>query len=961
MSTNVPFKVKAIFDYKSDYEDDLPFDVGQIITVNTIENDEWYSGEYDGKSGMFPKNFVELLPIPEVPLSNRPTKASEPLKVEIPNTESSATVSPTSPVAQRTASLTSSASVVPMPHASKQADPYSIKKQFVATNTSHYVPKVEPRDESLLVHHAIHDNKPRGDIVRETDVPEAEAEEEGPKISLKERIALLQKKQQEEAEREASALKKKEERKQRQAEDREKAKHLKEQQSGETSINQAPVSTHGTGESGVGKRKSISEPIHNINTEEHGVHEQAHTHVEEQREENEEEAEDEDEQEQEAQEEEDEEEEDEEEEDEELKRRKLVERMAKISGGRNMFGMMGMPTPFGAPAEPAAAKQKKKTKVVEPTADQVEEAAVSPVSPQKVALPPTDSQDARDIPTFPQESSSMAEDDEPSPSDTDGNDVITANELEAQDLPERANISDSGADEAQQDKAIKLHRHTAMEADGTGYDADVDLSDIAKPNDVTIGSPKESIEATDVDTEELGSRETLEDSKTKEEAPPPIPQTSAPAPPPRVPVTERPAPPPIPAVAVPQIPGVAPPVPGAAPPVPRAVPPIPGAAPPIPGTAPPLPGTVPPGHSTEGYNEEQAYSSSDDEDQTSISELAHPPDLPSRSQTLGFAGIQPQLNIPPPKPPLPKRANTEGIPQLSKNTTGGSDSAFVNRASLDSNSGRLARSTSELVQNQAEACVQQIENEIANIKSSSNWWIRGDLPDCLSSRIGSELIFEIDSNTIEKRGQRTTDYKDYYILFYDLSQLVFELEFERQDPRSTIRLVNYFVKPIPIVRKDLLDRYHKQLGTAIVSRASQFLGSKIQDDLVSQVFDDINANKHFIPIMGNKSYGVTIYKNFNNANVSKIEDIKSGDILWVKNGKFNTHKGIIGGKSISLGEGQDNIYTAIIYEYDPKKEKFKVFEKDGSGQVKKESYKIGDFKSGRIRVFRPVGRDYVDW
>ena len=42
-----------------------------------------------------------------------------------------------------------------------------------------------------------------------------------------------------------------------------------------------------------------------------------------------------------------EEEEEEEEETEEDKRRKLIERMAKISGGRNMFGMMGMPTPFG--------------------------------------------------------------------------------------------------------------------------------------------------------------------------------------------------------------------------------------------------------------------------------------------------------------------------------------------------------------------------------------------------------------------------------------------------------------------------------------------------------------------------------------------------------------------------------------------------------------------------------------
>ncbi|ODV77503.1 uncharacterized protein CANTADRAFT_36328, partial [Suhomyces tanzawaensis NRRL Y-17324] len=54
----VPFRVKAVYEYKSEYEDDLTFDVGQIITVTEVEDEEWFSGNYDGKSGMFPRNFV---------------------------------------------------------------------------------------------------------------------------------------------------------------------------------------------------------------------------------------------------------------------------------------------------------------------------------------------------------------------------------------------------------------------------------------------------------------------------------------------------------------------------------------------------------------------------------------------------------------------------------------------------------------------------------------------------------------------------------------------------------------------------------------------------------------------------------------------------------------------------------------------------------------------------------------
>ncbi|MCP8717619.1 MAG: SH3 domain-containing protein, partial [Asgard group archaeon] len=70
----VPFQVKSLFPYESTYEDDLTFGSGVVITVTSIENDEWYSGEYNGKSGMFPKNFVEIIQTPIVPTLNRPTK-----------------------------------------------------------------------------------------------------------------------------------------------------------------------------------------------------------------------------------------------------------------------------------------------------------------------------------------------------------------------------------------------------------------------------------------------------------------------------------------------------------------------------------------------------------------------------------------------------------------------------------------------------------------------------------------------------------------------------------------------------------------------------------------------------------------------------------------------------------------------------------------------------------------------
>ncbi|KAH0831600.1 hypothetical protein AYO21_01801 [Fonsecaea monophora] len=83
----VPFKVKAIFEYRSDEPDDLNFDNGQIITVTEEEDADWYTGEYVDASGeklqgLFPRNFVEKYE-PTVP--SRPVRASKRAPVPEPS------------------------------------------------------------------------------------------------------------------------------------------------------------------------------------------------------------------------------------------------------------------------------------------------------------------------------------------------------------------------------------------------------------------------------------------------------------------------------------------------------------------------------------------------------------------------------------------------------------------------------------------------------------------------------------------------------------------------------------------------------------------------------------------------------------------------------------------------------------------------------------------------------------
>ncbi|GAB0137561.1 hypothetical protein EsDP_00005821 [Epichloe bromicola] len=77
-------RVKALYEYASPHEDDLNFDVGQIITVIEADDDDWYTGEYTDdygvkKEGIFPRNFVEKFEptAPPRPTRSRPRKEPE--------------------------------------------------------------------------------------------------------------------------------------------------------------------------------------------------------------------------------------------------------------------------------------------------------------------------------------------------------------------------------------------------------------------------------------------------------------------------------------------------------------------------------------------------------------------------------------------------------------------------------------------------------------------------------------------------------------------------------------------------------------------------------------------------------------------------------------------------------------------------------------------------------------------
>lgn len=130
-----PFKVKAVYEYKSTHEDDLGFSNGQIITVTEEEDAEWYVGEYVDSTGakqegLFPRNFVEKYEpeAPPRPTRSRPKKEPAPSSTaETPSTGGADTEAPTKPPQTEPvgSSLSESSATSPPPPAPAATKPES--------------------------------------------------------------------------------------------------------------------------------------------------------------------------------------------------------------------------------------------------------------------------------------------------------------------------------------------------------------------------------------------------------------------------------------------------------------------------------------------------------------------------------------------------------------------------------------------------------------------------------------------------------------------------------------------------------------------------------------------------------------------------------------------------------------------------------------------------------------------
>ncbi|KAG7881385.1 hypothetical protein KL938_003515 [Ogataea parapolymorpha] len=912
---SVPYTVIAKYPYTPSAEnasDDLAFNAGQLITVTEEVDADWLFGttKTGGElvSGYFPRNFVERQAEDEPELAERaeipphaPDETQTPAepKVEppvaqpsvsdpvsnsapdpVPQSVVQSVPDPSSLKRESTEPIQSTiehgtsdfkhklqsfnvSSAPPMP-GQVIADPNFAKKPFVAASPhSTYVSPVERResrsDERRVSSGSATLPLPPLPAQPTADEPTS-AEEDAPRLTLKERLRLLEERQREEQAAAEALMKRREEKKK-------KKEMLKEDPAEEND--------------------ETEEEEHKEDTEKETATED----------------------------------EEDEEDEEEAKRRQLRERMAKLSGGMGMIGMMG----FGAPM-PTKEKKVKESK-------RTDDEAAAPVPGPVPVLP---------IKPEPQDPATAAP-------ESAGEESEESNDHESVDLTKQPDVGDEEdlPTELEEPKQLPSAANPARSSPPpipTSPAVPLPPTVTALPASFYAAEPAQPPPPQDTESE------SDEEYKSASSASPTLPVSRPVAPVPPIPAPV-PTSPPAPAVAeVPRAPtSTAPPLP----PVP-AVPPVP----------PPM-----------SDSSEEVVTGYEADDDTDIAQAEKPVDSPVRPAHAA-APPPPITKAPtaplPPKtsPAVPAARPPPPIPTSPLTQTG---TRAVSLSSVQSKERRVSGSKTATSHAPPPpppvAAPVQTDNtgstmhsgfrsslEISDYGSSSKWWLTKSLPAELS---GKDVYYEVDSHEIKKRNGKTVVYLDYYIVNQDYSTKIWELSYDAANPDKLATFVET-VREKPATNSTYLLEASRKYGAVAFQLSSSAVGSsKIQEDLVSWVFKQLPRD--VMPAVGSKTFGATIYRNTNNVEINQLDEIRPGDVLVVLKGRFEGHSSGPFHKSKTAELGfSGKPYTAILAGFDPSKGKIKVIEQTAKG-VQSGAYKLGDFKSGKIRIFRIVGRNYFGW
>ena len=399
------------------------------------------------------------------------------------------------------------------------------------------------------------------------------------------------------------------------------------------------------------------------------------------------------------------------------------------------------------------------------------------------------------------------------------------------------------------------------------------------------------------------------------------------------------------------------PVPSA---VPRSVPPPPPNQPPrtnrqssdMPRAPPP-----PPPH------KEQSFEDQDEE----YDPYRHTPSVlrgPNYAEDDGLEGlVSPKLEDPdelysasPPRRPMPPPPAAQNAAQYASPPSLSGAGRSMTRQSLEvQRTNTNARRSMDIPRPSGEQGF--IAGEI-DIGHNSQWWVQPRAPPpALQNR--RDVLLEIEE-AITARGNKQMVIKFVHVLYMDYSQTVVTAQFDARD-NSNVSFEQALEPPPARLRQDQLEDAHMKFGSRIAENAASkketIVGDGTPHSLVLGLM--MSLPEALLPV-GVRAYGALVYTNLANASVQQFDEIRSGDIVTFRSARFQGHRGPMHTKySVEIGKPD---HVAVVVDWDGTKKKVRAWEQGREGKkVKMESFKLGDMRSGEVKVWRVMARQWVGW
>lgn len=241
----------------------------------------------------------------------------------------------------------------------------------------------------------------------------------------------------------------------------------------------------------------------------------------------------------------------------------------------------------------------------------------------------------------------------------------------------------------------------------------------------------------------------------------------------------------------------------------------------------------------------------------------------------------------------------------------------------------------------------------------SGWWKQASqVPPVLQGR--RDIFFESDESTTTNQGSKTIVTRETWILFQDYSQTIITARYDPYDP-SDVELDQRHEPPPRPLRQDEMEDFYERFGLPISTAASSKKDSVVGDGTpMALVLELLRPFKDALRPIGSRAFGALVYSNMANASTQQNDVIRPGDILSIRNAKFQGKHGPMHAKySVEVGKPD---HVAIVAEWDGTKKKVRAWEQGRENKkVKMESFKLDDLRSGEVKIWRVMPRSWVGW